>query len=129
MNIETRLERLEKQMRFYRRLVVILALVIVAGVSMGQARSDIVDVLKCRKLEVYNPTGSIAAVISADDGGYLSLRNKEGKAAAVIAAVGRLLAHLAPRKPFAFKLLTDFFRWHGSRFISTGSLRGPRIER
>ena len=86
MNIEARLERLEKQIQFYKGLVVVLAVVIVAGVSMGQAKSDIVDVLKCRKLEVYNPTGSIAAVISADDGGYLSIRNKEGKPAAVIAA-------------------------------------------
>ena len=86
MNIEARLERLEKQMQFYKGLVVVLALVIVAGVSMGQAKSDIVDVLKYRKLEVYNPTGSIAAVISADDGGYLSIRNKEGKGVILISA-------------------------------------------
>ena len=37
MNIDERLERLEKQMRFYKRLVIVLALVIVAGVTMGQA--------------------------------------------------------------------------------------------
>jgi hypothetical protein len=36
MSIEERLRRLEKQMQFYKLSVVFLALVIIAGVSMGQ---------------------------------------------------------------------------------------------
>ena len=81
MSIEARLERLEKQMQFYKRLVVALALVIVGGLTMGQAQSDIVDVLQCRKLEVYNPTGSAVAVISTtfDAGGCLKIYSPEEK--------------------------------------------------
>jgi hypothetical protein len=73
---------LEKQMQFYKRLVVVLALVIVAGVSMRQTSSDIVDVLKCRKLEVYSPDGKVMAGLMA---GYLSLFNN-GKITAILTA-------------------------------------------
>ena len=52
--IEQRVERLERSARRYRLVTIGLALVITAGVTIGQTRSDIVDVVKTRRLEVYN---------------------------------------------------------------------------
>jgi hypothetical protein len=77
MSIEARLERLEKQMQFYKRLVVVLALVIVAGVSMGQT-SDYEDIT-CRSLTIVDKTGGERIkLINGSDGGRIELVNKSG---------------------------------------------------
>ena len=71
MDTEARLDRLERQMRFYKRLTVVLALVIVAGVSMGQA-GDYKEIT-CRGLTVVNEKGDrVAALKSWKLGGVSS---------------------------------------------------------
>ena len=83
--LEQRLNKLEKETRWYRRATLVLGLMIVAGVTMGQTGSDIVDVLKCRKLEVYDLSGKVTAKISSDeDGGSLWIYNASGKHSAYI---------------------------------------------
>jgi hypothetical protein len=69
MSIEARLERLKRLMQFYKRLVVILALVIVAGVSMGQT-SDYGDIV-CSNLKVVDETGGAAVTLEVSKRGGL----------------------------------------------------------
>ena len=70
--LEERLELLEKSARRYRLATVGLLMVLVAGVTMGQTGSDISDVVKTRRLEVYNAAGKITtAIVNTEDGGGL----------------------------------------------------------
>ena len=77
MNIEARLEQLEKQMQFYKRMVIVLALVIVAGVTMGQT-SGYGDV-RCRSLQIVNDEGkTVVNLVNSVHGGNLHLYDFEG---------------------------------------------------
>ena len=78
--LEQRVKRLEKETGWYRRATIVLGLLIIAGVTMGQTSSGIVDVLRCRKLEVYNSSGKLTTSISNyENGGFLSIDNKTGE--------------------------------------------------
>ena len=66
---------------------VVLALVVIAGATMGQTGRGIVGVLKCRKLEVYDDTGNKTADLGtgSDHTGELMIYNgKTGAAAAIL---------------------------------------------
>ena len=78
MDTKSRLERLEKDMRFYKRLTVVLALMIVAGVSMGQ--TDNYGDIVCRSLKVVNEKGEPTAIITEINGdGFLATISSSGK--------------------------------------------------
>jgi hypothetical protein len=86
MNIEERVVQLEKQMQFYKRLVIVLALVIVAGVTMGQT-SDYENI-KCRSLNVIDDQGIPTTIIKSDRRGHgmLGIWSSSGKPLVVIGA-------------------------------------------
>jgi hypothetical protein len=77
--VEQRLERLEKSQKRYRFATIGLLCLLVAGVSMGQTSSDIVDVLRCRKLEVYNSVDTVTVHIwnGLRDGGNMVIKDKD----------------------------------------------------
>ena len=78
--LEQRVKRLEKETVWYRRATIVFGLLIIAGVTMGQTSSGIVDVPRCRTLEVYNTSGEKTAWISnSNDGGLLGIKNKTGE--------------------------------------------------
>ena len=82
MDTEARLDRLERQMRFYKRLTVVLTLVIVAGVSMGQA--DDYEEITCRGLTVVNEKGAIVATLKSWElGGKLFVYGVNGVTTAI----------------------------------------------
>ena len=84
MDTEERLDRLERRMRFYKRLTVVLTLVIVAGVSMGQA-GDYKEIT-CRGLTVVNEKGDrVAALKSWKLGGVLYIYGVNGYSTTIIA--------------------------------------------
>jgi hypothetical protein len=87
MSIEERVVQLEKQMQFYKRLVIVLALVIVAGVTMGQT-SDYEDVM-CRSLNVVNDQGKVLVGLFAravDGNGMLFTRSSSGETLVALGA-------------------------------------------
>ena len=88
--VEQRLESLEKSARRYRLATVVLALVIVAGVTMGQTGSDISDVVKTRRVEVYDDAGNMVVLIAnTEHGGMMGVSNVAGEPKVAIANTER----------------------------------------
>ena len=58
MSLEQRLEKLEKRVERYRRATVVMALLLVAGVTMGQtAKNGNFNSLTCRGLRIEDDGG------------------------------------------------------------------------
>jgi len=90
--LEASTKHLEKSQKRYRFATIgLLCLLCLggAGVSMGQTSSDIVDVLKCRKLEVVGlRTGEPAITLTQNSNGGMMLLNsvnEENKGFVIVA--------------------------------------------
>ena len=85
--VEERLLKLEKKVDWYRRATMVMALLLVAGVTMGQAKETTLgklsrfDTVICRQLFVKNDTGIINTFIDSDSSGNgrLTMRSASGK--------------------------------------------------
>ena len=63
--VEERLETLEKRVERYRKVTTVLAVLLVAGVTMGQTAKDpFFDSVTCRSLWVKNMDGTTTALIA-----------------------------------------------------------------
>ena len=77
--VEQRLEKLERSVSRYRKFTFMLALVIVAGLTLGQTKPDVVDVIRCHRLEVANKELRTVTVLNAwKHGGWHPIRNSAG---------------------------------------------------
>ena len=62
--IEFRIARIENQLRFQRRVIALLIILLVAGISYG-ATAPIPAVIRARKFEVVNPQGREVVVLES----------------------------------------------------------------
>lgn len=95
MTIEQRMDRLERQVRWYRMLALTVVLTAVAAVSMGQTsdynqtsdyylsdynQTSDYGVITCRRLRVINEKGTVVVDLKPGPllGGEMSLKDKSG---------------------------------------------------
>ena len=77
--VEQRLEKLERSINRYRKFTFMLALVIVAGFTLGRTKPDVVDVIPCHNLEVIEKELRTVALLRAwKQGGWLSINDSAG---------------------------------------------------
>jgi hypothetical protein len=77
--VEERLNTLEKKVDWYRRATAMLAMVLVAGVVMGQAKPEVAEEIRCRNIVVVDYNGEERASITVDGiMPTLTLRNTQG---------------------------------------------------
>ena len=70
--VEQRLEKLERRVSRYRKFTFMVALVIVAGLTLGQTKPYVVDVIRCHSLEVLDKELRTVAILKAwKHGGWL----------------------------------------------------------
>jgi hypothetical protein len=79
--IRARLTILERQMRCYQRLVLILGLVLVSGISLGAvSMPSVTDVLQARRFEVVDEAGKVVvAAYATAAGGRLEVMSNIGR--------------------------------------------------
>jgi len=78
-SIETRFAKIESQVRFQRRIIAFLIILLVAGISYG-ATAPIPEVIRARRFEVVNPVGRKVVVIESwKHGGWISTYSAKGK--------------------------------------------------
>lgn len=83
MDLETRMARLEKRVDQYRKTTVVLALLLVAGLTMGQAKrpkDGNFDTVICRKLLVKSDKDVIQVGLFGEPGqaGQILVKNAKG---------------------------------------------------
>ena len=81
-SLSDRLGRLEGSVRAWRCVTILLTVVLIATFTIAQAPSGVVDLVRCKKLEIINDEGKPAVAIKADFGKYGSVvtYGPEGKA-------------------------------------------------
>jgi hypothetical protein len=81
MNLEQRLERLERENRWMRRIGAVGVAVVAAVFLIGQGKDKELPDLEVRSLKVKDNAGKVRAVLASDTDGtvYLRLRDKDGK--------------------------------------------------
>ena len=81
MTIEQRVDALERRVTRYRTAMMTMALVLVAGVTMGQTKTEVTDEIRCRKLIVVNERGEPRGEFGVSDNfPELILNNTRDKA-------------------------------------------------
>lgn len=63
-SIQTRLAKIENQLRVQRRIIVFLFIMLVAGISFG-ATAPIPEVIRANRFEAVNKNGRVGAVMAA----------------------------------------------------------------
>ncbi len=80
------LTELEISVRRWRRMTVILTLILAAGISAAAGRSGVKEVVQCKRLRIVNDSGDW--VVNLDSwmlGGRIDVRNAEGNRTTTIA--------------------------------------------
>ena len=78
--IESRLAKVENQLRFQRRIIAFLFIMLVAGISFG-ATAPIPDVIRATRFEAVHKSGRVAAVMASFRGhgdGVIRAYNRAG---------------------------------------------------
>lgn len=76
-SLEKRVEKLEKQVQWYRSIAVVVVLIFCAGTLMAARRTP--KVLRCQKLQVVNSRGEIRAELEIqNDGAILNMADDQG---------------------------------------------------
>ena len=82
MNLEAKIEELEKKVARQHRfnlLLVMAAVALVFGGAVHGAGGQVMDLLKVREIQVINDRGGVAGVLGTrEGGGFLDLRNRAG---------------------------------------------------
>jgi hypothetical protein len=85
VDIETRLQTLERGLQRWKRLSVALAIGLIGLAILAAASADVPDVLRCRSLEVVNAKGAVVARLEdlpkplGGDGGWFTCYSHDGK--------------------------------------------------
>ena len=85
MTLEQRVDALERRVSRYRGATIVMAFLLVAGVTMGQGTRDAeFGTVRCRKLVAISPEKSMVMLEANESGGTVILNSPEGKSTVIL---------------------------------------------